>query len=265
MKKHLIILLGSLLIMTSCENDLSTEFSRQLPEKQMLLTNDDCVAPTACLPKVAVNHIDGLGTQISINRGIGNANCTKFRLTYSGADLPYPIVKEVQQFGYEFIYHSLEAYEVNYTISCLNPNCKYCTQGETFIKKTKDHGTTITNHDCLKTFLPCHLEPREGGFLLLIENIWNYDHENYLEVDSYTVYQSHYLEPAKAIMSGTVPRNSAVRLSSLSHDASQFYEIRFYSSACKYNTEHYLYTTFGGNELILGLNRYSLTLHKHPE
>lgn len=258
MKKHLILLFWSLLIMMSCDNDPLADLTEQLPEKKEVTTRSSCMGPGACVPKITMHHSRGV-TEVWWSIDSWKA-CKKYTLSCSGAGQSKQL--EIQGNGNTYITHGLEKYVMSYTVRCTDPNCRNCIDQGVFSKTPQDDGTMATSYNCGKMYTPSSVGISSGMLGITVERT-NFKPQ-FIEANVFAIYYIKYLETPSLVMSGSIYPNTRVPLNNLAYsDPNSAYEIRLYSSDCQINAGHYLYTSFLGSDINNTRNVYSLATHDH--
>lgn len=133
------------------------------------------------------------------------------------------------------------------------------------MKKSNNDGVIGASTDCQKEYLSYSVQPGDYnlGFKLCTQSSWDEQEntEDYLVVDSYKIFKAGYGNTPQLIKEGTIiPDVTSVSLPY--GGANEYYQVRFYSSSCAHNEDHYLYNSYFDDGRISNLTFYNLLLAK---
>lgn len=231
-----------IVIFTRCSNDFLTETEKGKIDKKSTSLSQ-CSGTKDCLPIIDVFDT-GSGTTITWGCNLYGHGCGQFLLTCTG--IGSDINKYIEPVGTIYFSHSLTEYTFNYTVQCISDNtCRNCRDSKSFVKKANNHGEIGNLDDCQKEYLSYAVEQgKYGSGFKLVNRSSDKDINNkndYLQVDSYEIYRTRYGYRPELEVSGSLIIDQSY---SCPEGVSEYYEIRFYSSACAHKEKHYLYLTY---------------------
>lgn len=200
--------------------------------------------------RIHIQHFGDISSTYGtyVSWGSMGTSCNIFYLKYKGLGVDAFITKSVSSSGSIFFPHDLDEYTFTYEVSCVNSRtCGECKFGETFVKKKNNDGVIGDYGDCQKEYLSYSIEPDPHyylGFRLICNSPFHMieNTDDYLTVDYYRIYSTSHYGIGQIVQEGEImPEVSVIYYPC---NTMESFQIRFYSSRCISNEEHFIYGSY---------------------
>ena len=267
MRKLLFILMcvGAL---TACQNSVTEEVEK-VEENTTRTRSGYCDGHGGCLPEISIAANDLENKVVVSWKKKSDCNSVYLRCyTSFGESITKYLGQPYMDEDYFTFYCREKSYSVSYSVYCNSSNqCLNCIKQGTFVKKAYNSGIMGGPTDCQKYYHEYSVNVQSEYALKLSRAVWKDDpmryEEDYLTIDSYAIYRNENGQYT-CVQYGSMSQDS-MPIYFYSGTLGYHYEVRYYSSACKYSKqEHYLYVPIyvDGSGLRVGAS-YPYTYKNH--